>query len=109
MTCSEGAFFQYMVMRNLQLTGLHQEEVKNKGEGGGRKGRQYKAANYDELFMLSMGKLRRNVIFIGKLGRCMSNDCVVERKRVQGKQLIKDNTQIEYIHGQFLCVKLLFI
>lgn len=34
LTCSEGALFQYMVMRNVQLTGLYQEEVYNKvGEG----------------------------------------------------------------------------
>lgn len=31
LTCSEGALFQYMVMRNVQLTGLHQEEAHNKG------------------------------------------------------------------------------
>lgn len=52
LTCSEGAlFFQYMVMRNVQLTELHKEEVHNKG-GGGDEGRQYNAANYAELFML---------------------------------------------------------
>lgn len=36
MTCSEGDFFQYMVMRDAQLTGLYQEEAHNKGGGGGK-------------------------------------------------------------------------
>lgn len=38
--CSEGALFQDMVMRDVQLTGLYQEEVHNKG-GGKEQERQY--------------------------------------------------------------------
>lgn len=51
MTCLEGAFFQYMVMRDVQLTGLYQEDAHNKG-GGGEKERQYDAKAYTELYML---------------------------------------------------------
>ncbi len=51
LTCSEGALFQYMVMRNGQLTGLYREDVHNIG-GGGEEGRQYNAANDTELFVL---------------------------------------------------------
>lgn len=50
MTCSEGVFFQNMVMRDVQLTGLYQEEVHNKG-GGGAKERQYNARAYTQLYV----------------------------------------------------------
>lgn len=53
LTCSEGALFQYMVMRSVQLTGLYQEEeVHNKGrEEGEDEGRQYNATNCTQLCM----------------------------------------------------------
>lgn len=70
LTCSEEALFQYMEMRNVQLTGLYQEEVHNK-VGGGEEGRQYNAANYTEVFMLAQAWASYQetwYIYIRKLG-----------------------------------------
>lgn len=65
LTCSEGALFQYMVMRNVQLTGLYQEEVHNKGRGWG----QCNAANYTELFMLHRhGQVKKRLDVYREIG-----------------------------------------
>ena len=44
-------------MRDVQLTGLYQEEVHNK-RGGGEEGRQYNAANYTERFHATQARVR---------------------------------------------------
>ena len=62
LTCSEGAFFQYMVMRNVQLTGLYQEEVQNKGGGGEEGDGTMLQTTLNYLCYTGMGKLRRNYI-----------------------------------------------
>lgn len=69
LTCSEGALFQYMVMRNVQLTGFYREEVHSKG-GGGEEGRQYSAANYTELFMLHT-QVKKNLDIYKVIGSLM--------------------------------------
>lgn len=68
LTCSEGARFQYMVMRNVQLTGPYQKEVRNIG-GGGEEGRQYNAANDTELFMLhGHGQVKKKLDVYREIG-----------------------------------------
>lgn len=59
-----------MVMRDVQLTGLYQEEAHNKG-GGGDKERQHNAKAYTELYMLhrhgQVKKLLGHAALIGNI------------------------------------------
>lgn len=93
-------FSQYMVMRNVQLTGLYQEEeVHNKR--GGKEDSTMLQSTLNYLCYTGMGKLRGNLIFIGKMGHCCSKDRDMEWMGRQEK-----NSKLKIPHKYYIFMAL---